>query len=108
MSLEEYNKYREQTSTALLLAYNQLLMTPTEKTVDETPEVTAAVFKSLGDEDGEPSEVWENLSSYEKWVMQLYSTELTQRFGGLRIVDKGSVPLGVVNMLRSGKVKWQG
>jgi hypothetical protein len=113
MSLEEYNKYREEMSSGLLITYNALLTTPKEKTVDSTPEVTAALVKALGDasDDSGPrraSAVWTELSSYEKWVVQLYATELTETFGGLRIVDKGAVPLGVVNMLRSGKVKWQG
>jgi hypothetical protein len=109
MSLEEYNKYREETSSNLLNVYRNFLEEPREKVIDETPEVTAALQKSQGKEgDNAASDVWDELNSYEKWVMQLYATELTQKFGGLRIVDKAAVPLGVVNMLRSGKVKWQG
>jgi hypothetical protein len=33
---------------------------------------------------------------------------MKERFGGLSVVDKGLLPIGMVNLFRSGKVKWQG
>ena len=48
------------------------------------------------------------MTTYWKWVAELYQGEMTEKYGGLAAVDNGVVPLGVVKVLREGKVKWQG
>jgi hypothetical protein len=47
------------------------------------------------------------LDAERKWIIQLYSADLFKRFGGLDIVDKGLLPLGVMTMLRNKNVTWQ-
>ena len=45
---------------------------------------------------------------YWTWVAQLYGPDMIERFGGFNIVDDGQLPIGMVNLFREGKVKWQG
>ena len=42
-----------------------------------------------------------------RWIVQLHSAELFEYCGGLSIVEKSALPLGVLMMLRSKKVAWQ-
>ncbi len=37
-----------------------------------------------------------------------YGPEIVGRFGGLRIVDAGLLPMGMVTLFREKRVKWQG
>lgn len=110
MSAEEFHRYREETSRNLFEAYKALLEVPTEKHVEKTPEVSSALEKlpqGQGSEEG-ICKSWDKMTPYFKWVTQMYLQEMVNKYGGLNLVEKGVVPLGVVNMLRGGKVKWQG
>jgi hypothetical protein len=42
-----------------------------------------------------------------RWVALLYGQDMIERFGGLNIVEKGLLPMGMVTLFRSGRVKWQ-
>lgn len=37
---------------------------------------------------------------YWSWVARLYGSDMVERFGGLNIVDAGSLPIGMVNLFR--------
>jgi hypothetical protein len=67
-------------------------------------EVSDAVIK-LGSSQAELSP--SSLDSERKWIIQLYSADLFERFGGLDIVNRGLLPLGVMRMLRNKNVVWQ-
>lgn len=109
MSLEEYNRYREETSHHLANVYQLLLQTPQEQDVAQTPDIAAAWTQLEEDKDATAASMaWETLPAYDKWVAQLYAGEVLKKFGTLRIVDQGAVPFGVISMLKKGKVKWQG
>jgi hypothetical protein len=41
------------------------------------------------------------------WLVQYFEGELFELFGGLEVVDKGLLPLGVLKALRARKVTWQ-
>lgn len=45
------------------------------------------------------------MEAYWKWVAQLYGPDVTKKFGGLRIVDSGLLPISIVSLFRSGWVK---
>jgi hypothetical protein len=98
MSLEEYVRYRERTSRRLLNTYNRLMAEPAEKDVEWRGEVKAAMDR----------EEWSSLTGYERWVVQLFNKDMIARFGGLNIVDKGLLPMGLMGMLRQSRFKWQG
>lgn len=42
-----------------------------------------------------------------RWVLQLYADELLETCGGLSLVDKQFLPVGVLNMMKGKKVSWQ-
>jgi hypothetical protein len=46
------------------------------------------------------------LDSEKKWFLQLYANELLEDFGGLSLVDKQFLPVGVLAMMRGKKVSW--
>jgi hypothetical protein len=111
MSLEEFKRYPEETSTLLAREYSRLQKLPEPKNVQFTPEVKAALGKapmSLSDPAEDPAEDWEEMSPYLRWVLELYGTEIITRFGSLRMSDKKLLPIGLTSMLRSEKIRWQG
>jgi len=101
LSFDEWSKFRESTSYDLCYCYEQLLGVPGEHRVKLTQETEAALSRArkvvdLG-----------NLNEEEKWILQLYSEDLIRDFGGLSIVDKKFLPLGLLAMIREKRVKWQ-
>ncbi|BCR89969.1 uncharacterized protein ACHE_51167A [Aspergillus chevalieri] len=101
MSFDEWSKFRESTSYDLCHCYKQLLGVPREHRVKLTQATEAALTHArrvvdLG-----------HLDEEEKWILQLYSEDLTRDFGGLSIVDKKFLPLGLLAMIREKRVKWQ-
>jgi hypothetical protein len=112
MPLDEYMRYCESTSRHLQEAYMELLSHPNEAPVDRTPELQSAQAR-LAATPTLPSRSaisaqWNNMSSYWKWVAELYHGDMTKKYGGLMAVEPGVVPLGVVKVLKEGKVRWHG
>lgn len=48
------------------------------------------------------------MDPYWKWIAQMYGPEMTERFGGLNVVDFGLLPIGMVSMFRQRRTKWEG
>lgn len=110
MGLDEYTRFREETSAQLHGAYNQLLEASPEEVVEQTPEVTHALRGMVLADDATSSgfsKNWPSMKHYWKWVLELYAADMIQRFGGLNMADPGLLPVGLVSMLRSEKVRWQ-
>ncbi|KAL1983838.1 hypothetical protein VTN96DRAFT_9839 [Rasamsonia emersonii] len=109
--LEEYMLYLESHSSALLQAYKDLLRVPDEVGVGQTPE-----FKSnkmwLQANNRKTTKLirstWDQMTPYWKWVAELYHPGMVRKYGGLAAVDRALMPLGVVKVLREGRVRWQG
>jgi hypothetical protein len=104
MSFEEYTRYRDTASCSLKDAYRCLMATPLEGELPLSRDVYDALRKVAR---VQPEMSLSNLDSERKWIIQLYSADLFKRFGGLDIVDKGLLPLGVMTMLRNKNVTWQ-
>lgn len=98
MGLEEYTRYVEENSLPLLRVYRNLMDVPSQTLIESTPDVVNA-RKPTG---GLESEF------YDAWMMQLYGPEIIRRYGGLAIGDERLLPFGLVDMLRSEKIRWQG
>lgn len=94
MSLDEYTRYREETSTHLYHAYTKSLDAP-RKTRIERPSDTAHAIEHIW-----PGE-------QEEWVMQMYGGEIVKKYGGLALADKIFLPIGLASMLGREKVRWQ-
>ena len=98
MSLDEYNAHCEETSVHLHQAYTELLKPPQSVEMETTPEM-------WNDERVQSSRGQAN--SYERWVLQLYGSEIVGRYGGLALGEKALLPIGLATMLRSEKMRWQ-
>lgn len=97
MSLEEYTKYGEETSRHLHQAYTDLLEPPETADVEMTPELHNAKHFPID---------WRQ-NQYDRWVLQLYGPDIIRKYGGLALGDKKLLPIGLANMLRSEKIRWQ-
>ncbi|TRX90496.1 hypothetical protein FHL15_008665 [Xylaria flabelliformis] len=100
MSFEEYTRYRESTSRALVAAYNRLLKVPSQKGAKLELFVTKALRRA-GIKDLE-----DPIALQIQWVLQLYQDELKERWGGFRLVDEKYLPLGLLAMMRRKAVRW--
>jgi hypothetical protein len=127
MTLEEFTRYREQTSTDLYLTYTRLIQEPVEDEVTVTSNVAGVLGvypappgfghgrggRGRGSaRGGAPRGVqkngWDCMTSYHRWIIQLYAPDMMARFGGLNVVEKGMLPTGMVSMFRESRFKWQG
>jgi hypothetical protein len=97
MTFEEFTRYREEFAYDyegnLLSVFDDLLEQPGPEEVN----FTVTDETDLGEMD----------NGYMKWVAQLYGQDMIEKFGGLNIVEKGLLPMGMVTLFRSGRVKWQ-
>ena len=98
MSLDEYNEYCEETSVHLHQAYTELLEPPETVYLEETPDMRND--KYLQYQRG-------TAKSYERWVLQLYGSEIVRKYGGLALGEKALLPIGLATMLRGEKMRWQ-
>jgi len=97
MDLDEFMKYREETSESLYRAYKGLIDAPSQSLLETTPDVSGAK-EVLPLRRG-----W-----YEEWILELYGPDIIRRYGGLAMGDKRLLPIGLTSMLRREKVRWQG
>ncbi len=112
MSLEEYMRFREQTSAPLNVAYCQLIRVPSEIRLEFSPRVSRA-FQVLPPATSASattgfSQNWGLMTPYWNWIMELHGGPIIEKFGGLRMGEKALLPTGLVGLLRGEKVKWQG
>lgn len=101
MPFEEFTRYRERTSREMLDAYENLMKRPDECDGYIWP---SGDVKMTMDSQHD----WNHMSGYDRWVIQVYHRDMIQRFGGLEIVDRESLPAGLINMLRQSRFQWQG
>ena len=98
MSLDEYNEHCEETSVHLHQAYRELLEPPQRVDMEITPDMW---------NDGHLQNQRRAAKSYERWVLQLYGSEIIGKYGGLALGEKALLPIGLATMLRSEKMRWQ-
>lgn len=101
MSLEEYTRYREQTSANLVRAYERLMDKSSQTSIETTPMVKNA-REALRTE-----RTSEKTSLYDDWVMELYGPDIIRRYGGLTMGEKRLLPVGLAETLRRRQVRWQ-
>jgi len=114
MSFEEYTRYREEFTTTdaenfLLMAYEELMETPSERSISASPPMLQALEKLRSHAHARGiTHHWPSMDAYWKWMAELYGPEMIERFGGLSVVESGLLPIGMVGLFRDQKVKWQG
>lgn len=138
-SLEEFSRFREETSSPLADAYTKLLSVAKPEEVDRTlpnasdedredwsrdascknvelsREIKAAVSVLRYDREYEVAFKQccrtgdlQAIDTYWRWVFEFYGKEMVRLFGGLGIGEKGMLPLGLVEMLKSERTRWLG
>jgi len=97
-SFEEFTYYREEYRSSrgdgLRGVFEKLLKQPRKESVDVNANDEGIVKGGQGEE------------GYWRWVAQLYGPDMRERFGGLNVVDPGLLPMGMVGLYRSGRVRW--
>ncbi|KAF3398337.1 hypothetical protein F1880_005960 [Penicillium rolfsii] len=113
MSFEEFTRHRESVDYGfqhqLVWVYDQLLKRPQQEEIRQ--DIFGPVTLGLGQLQSQFNlsgirSDWRMMSSYWKWLAQLYGPEIVDRFGGFNIVDPGLLPIGLVSQFRSGRVNW--
>ena len=110
MTFEEFVKGREDNIQSWANAYQNLLRRPGRVSTTCTPELEASIklldsgIKAFGVKDNAG---WSGLSPYWKWVIGLHHHEMIKKFGSLAIVDSNAVPVGMVEVFKSSKVRWE-
>ncbi|OAL36610.1 hypothetical protein AYO20_04226 [Fonsecaea nubica] len=114
MQKDEYLKYREQRSINLYNTYSHLLEVPAEFQVHGTNETTAWLDKLPSATRGQKSsstgivKAFDSMNAYWKWILAVYGSQIVEKYGSIQIVDAAQVPLGVVSVMKGGRVRWQG
>jgi hypothetical protein len=101
MPFEEFARFREVTRSEFWTTYCQLLTVPNKEEIHLGQDVKHALAQ-LGDQLD-----LGRLDAEKKWLLQLYASELLELCGGLSLVDKQFLPVGVLAMMRGKKVTWQ-
>ncbi|EAW12386.1 uncharacterized protein ACLA_063540 [Aspergillus clavatus NRRL 1] len=101
MSFEEFTRFRESSDSALATLYKKLMEVPDEMDVELTKEVSGALRKVSS----QMEFPWEDNEL--KWILQLYAEEPLKLLGGLSLVDKRFLPVGVLAMVKGKRVTWQ-
>lgn len=104
MSFEEYISCRESVSPELQCAYQELMGVPRQQQVAVSEEVSQAI-KQL--EQWQPELVTDSMRGEMKWLLQMHEKELLEKCGGMSIVEKNLLPLGILTILRKKRVAWQ-
>ncbi|KAI1918169.1 hypothetical protein LOZ12_002623 [Ophidiomyces ophidiicola] len=106
-SFEQFSRWRECTSLPFSIVFSKLnLAAPMEKMA-----LSHKVQRELKSLSSHPSNLKElNPSIVDPevgWLIEFYSAELVAKCGGLSIVDRSFLPLGVLKAMRKKKVAWQ-
>lgn len=116
--LEEYGRWREELHYGydgeLVDVYRQLLERPGRGGGGVRMDEAGVVASGLAALGGHPAtqrggvkSEWHSMEPYWRWVVALYGPEVVSRFGGLRLVDSGLLPMGMVSLFREKRLSWQ-
>lgn len=138
MPMDEYLRYREERSQRLAYLYTALLEVPAEKEVAKTTQIANWLEGLSGGKRGmkrtftemktEVANIalraegrrgagklkpgihpdWNSMQPYWKWALAIHGAEAVKKYGGVRMVDAGRVPVGVVSVMKQGRVRWRG
>lgn len=98
ISFKEYMRYLEETSGHLRIAYETLLRAPEAHCIKPASGASRTAVE-------DPCRGFN--SPYSQWLSQLYGSEIVRRFGGLSMGEKRFLPIGLIDMLKEEKIRWQ-
>ncbi|KAL3428618.1 hypothetical protein BDV09DRAFT_75225 [Aspergillus tetrazonus] len=101
MSFEELTRFRWSQSTLFRTLYQRLQDVPKPENIILISKVSQALYSALG-------MVKVRMMDQEKrWVLQMHAPEVLRDYGGMALVDKKYLPVGVMAMVKERRVKWQ-
>lgn len=104
MSLEEFTLHRESTSQELLEAYEYLMEVPRQRVYVPTLKVSQTMSTLVT---SHPELEAGNMKGEMIWILHTHEKELVEKCGGMSIVEKNLLPLGILTILRKKRVAWQ-
>ena len=99
MSFENFIALRESWRSTWGIAYQHMLASPNVRDVTLVPAI-----RQLVDMDGS-SKYWHCMDWYEKWVISIYGPEFVKKYGSLEAVDPNLIPVGMVKLFRTSRMK---
>jgi hypothetical protein len=117
MEFEEFVRHRERTSRGFGRALAALRMEPEPEPVERPAgargldaavrTLLAKASEGKGKSTRRTRGGWEGVPVYDQWVVAQHAQEMESRFGGVTIVERGLLPMGLIDMLRQSRFKWQ-
>jgi hypothetical protein len=99
MPFEEWSRFRWSHSSLFFKLYAKLQDVPDAKGIQTTNEVSNALRQVLPNIN--------SLDDEERWIVHMYAPEVLKTYGGVSLVDKKYLPVGVMAMVKEKRVKWQ-
>lgn len=103
MTFEDFTAARESTSPELTLTYNDLMRKPSQKRTATSTQVDRTISFLVEQAGTIPV----GMEAEMRWLLQMYEGELLAKCGGMSLVEKNLLPLGVLTILRKKRVAWQ-
>lgn len=97
LSFEEFISLRESWLTRWGTSYLDMLETPSQTHIHLVPKVQELMEHGSMD--------WDNMDWYQKWVVSMYGEEVVKRFGHLEAVDPNLIPIGMLQLFKSSRMK---
>ncbi|MCJ1383648.1 hypothetical protein MMC17_006762 [Xylographa soralifera] len=106
MPWEEFIRFRYECSEPLLHAWEDLRRTAEEEPLQLTGRIEK-LLKELPEQGLEGiTHDWDKMTPYWQTIVSLHGEEMGEKFGGLEIVEKGLLPMGIVGLWKGEKVRW--
>lgn len=102
MSFEEFTSLRESWLRGWGRRYEEMLVVPLPVEMALAPTVQAAIDSGKG---WAKTTSWQNMNWYDKWIISMYGENLVKKFGGLEAVDPTLIPIGMVQLFRTSRIK---
>ena len=102
MAFEEFTSLRESWLRGWGARYEEMLVVPQPVEMVLAPTVQAAIDSGKG---WAKTTSWQNMNWYDKWIISMYGENLVRKFGGLEAVDPTLIPIGMVQLFRTSRMK---
>ncbi|KAF8811893.1 hypothetical protein BYT27DRAFT_7221290 [Phlegmacium glaucopus] len=102
MSFTEYISLRESWLSTWGTTYQSMLESPSERHMILAPQVKAEIENGSH---ASSDKYWDSLTWYDKWVLSMYGKEVVKKFGGLEVVDRNLIPIGMVQLFKTSRMK---
>ncbi|KAF9484209.1 hypothetical protein BDN70DRAFT_917904 [Pholiota conissans] len=97
MSFEEYSALRESWMKGWGDSYRDMLKEPDYMHPNLLPEVSMVAH--------DLPKPWSQMDWYEQWIVSMYGEGVVKKYGGLKAVHSDAIPVGMVELFRTSRMK---